>query len=174
MSVIERDTYAKLLLGALPTVIQTEKQNDRYIELLEKLDRQPRLSREERAFAELITVLVEKFEDEHYRLKPASPLGMLEYLMDANNLRQKDLVDVFGSESVVSEVLRGKREFSKEHIRRLSQRFNVSPALFFDVNTQNRSPADQRSFRTPAFIRARPNASKKKSRTGEKNDSGIE
>ncbi len=54
--------------------------------------------------------------------------------MEANNLRQKDLLDVFGSEGVVSEVRRGKREFSKGHIRRLSQRFHVSPALFFDAD----------------------------------------
>ncbi len=51
--------------------------------------------------------------------------------MAANGLRQKDLVDVFGTESVVSEVLNGKRELNKEHIRRLSERFKVSPALFF-------------------------------------------
>jgi HTH-type transcriptional regulator / antitoxin HigA len=41
------------------------------------------------------------------------------------------LVKVFGTASVVSEVLSGKRELSKEHIRRLSRRFHVSPELFF-------------------------------------------
>ena len=58
-------------------------------------------------------------------------MDVLRALMDANNLRQKDLVSVFGSESVVSEVLRGKRRLNKTHLERLSKRFRVSPAVFF-------------------------------------------
>lgn len=51
--------------------------------------------------------------------------------MAANNLKQKDLAPLLGSESIVSEVLYGKRELNKQHIEKLSQRFKVSPALFF-------------------------------------------
>ena len=52
-------------------------------------------------------------------------------LMLASNLKQKDLVDVFATPSIVSEVLRGKRKLTTEHIRRLSRRFHVSPEVFF-------------------------------------------
>ena len=45
--------------------------------------------------------------------------------------QQKDLADVFGTESIVSEVLSGKRELNKDQIKRLSERFQVSPAVFF-------------------------------------------
>jgi len=51
--------------------------------------------------------------------------------MDQHGLKQKDLVGAFGTPSVVSEVLSGKREMNKEHIRRLSERFHVSPEIFF-------------------------------------------
>jgi HTH-type transcriptional regulator/antitoxin HigA len=51
--------------------------------------------------------------------------------MDTNGLRQADLLDVFGTASIASEVLNGKRDLAKSHIQRLSARFNVSPALFF-------------------------------------------
>jgi len=51
--------------------------------------------------------------------------------MEVHQLRQKDLIDVFGTESIVSDVLHGKRDLTKEHIRRLSARFHVSPAVFF-------------------------------------------
>jgi HTH-type transcriptional regulator/antitoxin HigA len=51
--------------------------------------------------------------------------------MDANDLRQKDLVPIFGSESIVSEVSHKKRDLTKTHIEKLSKRFNVSPAVFF-------------------------------------------
>jgi len=53
--------------------------------------------------------------------------------MDQHDLKQKDLLDVFGTESAISQVLGGKREFSREHIRRLAKRFDVSPELFFAV-----------------------------------------
>ena len=58
-------------------------------------------------------------------------MEVLAELMAANNLKQKDLAPLLGSESIVSEVLYGKRELNKQHIEKLSQRFKVSPALFF-------------------------------------------
>jgi HTH-type transcriptional regulator/antitoxin HigA len=51
--------------------------------------------------------------------------------MDQNGLKQKDLIDVFGTPSIVSEVLRGKRELNIDHITRLSEHLHVSPELFF-------------------------------------------
>jgi HTH-type transcriptional regulator/antitoxin HigA len=55
---------------------------------------------------------------------------VLAELMAGSNLKQKDLAPLLGSESIVSEVLHGKRELNKQHIEKLSQRFKVSPALF--------------------------------------------
>jgi HTH-type transcriptional regulator/antitoxin HigA len=80
--------------------------------------------------ADLLTLLIEDFEEKHYTLKAASPVEVLNELMLANNLKQKDLVDVFGTPSIVSEVLHGKRQLITEHIRRLSRRFHVSPEVF--------------------------------------------
>ena len=51
--------------------------------------------------------------------------------MAGNDLRQKDLVPIFGSESIVSEVLHKKRALYKNHIEKVSKRFKVSPAVFF-------------------------------------------
>jgi HTH-type transcriptional regulator/antitoxin HigA len=76
-------------------------------------------------------LLVEDFEEKHYALPKASPVEAIQFLMEQHGLLQKDLVDVFGTASIVSEVLSGKRELNKEHIRRLSERFHVSPELFF-------------------------------------------
>jgi len=128
---IDPRAYSKLLGKALPTVIHTVQQNEHYIELLEEIDGHEHASAEEIELAELPTLLIEEFEEKHYALKPATPVAILKSLMEDHGLKQKDLLDVFGTESVVSEVLRGKRDFSKEHIRRLSKRFHVSPELFF-------------------------------------------
>lgn len=125
-NVIEKDTLDGI---AAPKVITSEAQNERYTSALLELEK--RLSAKEREFAELLTVLIEAYEDEHYPIRAASPVEVLVHLMEANNLKQKDLAPLLGSESVVSEVLRGKRELNKHHIERLSKRFGVSPAVFF-------------------------------------------
>ena len=127
-----RSEYASLLTNTLPSVIRSATENERQIAMLEEFDRKgSRMSAAERRMAELLTLLIEDFEEKHYSLKVAGPVDVLNELMLANGLKQKDLVDVFGTPSIVSEVLRGKRKLTIEHIRRLSRRFHVSPEVFF-------------------------------------------
>ncbi len=124
--------YAHLLSDALPHVIHTESENERCTAVLEKLLRQKKRTSEEKRLAELLTLLIEEFEEKTYALPAVGgPIELLRHLMDSNHLRQVDLLDVFGTASVVSEVLKGKRELSKAHITKLSERFHLSPALFF-------------------------------------------
>ncbi len=89
------------------------------------------MTAEEARLAELLTLLISDYEDKNYQLPAAEPREVVWELMRANGLRQKDLVGVFGTESIASEVLSGKRELNKDQIRRLSERFGVSPAVFF-------------------------------------------
>lgn len=127
-----RPEYATLLAKTLPAVIHSEKENERYTALLEELDRRPaKLTTAEQRLAELLTLLIEDFEEKHYSLKASTGIEVLEELLEANGLKQKDLVDIFGTPSIISEVLSGKRKFTTEHIRKLSRRFHVSPELFF-------------------------------------------
>jgi HTH-type transcriptional regulator/antitoxin HigA len=123
--------YGALLLKEKPEVITEEGQNQQYIEKLERLTGRESVTSAEEKLIALLTVLVEEYEANHHSVPEATPLAVIRHLMEANHLRQKDLVDVFGTESIVSDVLNGKRDLSKEHIRRLSVRFHVSPAVFF-------------------------------------------
>jgi HTH-type transcriptional regulator/antitoxin HigA len=126
-----RSEYAALLSSALPAVIRSEAENERYIALLEELDgKGSRMTAAERRMAELLTLLIEDFEEKHYSLKSASPVEVISELMMANSLKQKDMLDIFGTASIVSEVLSRKRKLTTEHIRRLSRRFRVSPEVF--------------------------------------------
>jgi HTH-type transcriptional regulator / antitoxin HigA len=68
------------------------------------------------------------------------------HLMESNGLRQVDLIDVFGAESTVSEVLNGKRALAKSHIEKLSRRFNLSPGLFFDSAPSTRNAGTAARF----------------------------
>ncbi|HZU43301.1 MAG TPA: hypothetical protein VE994_11555 [Terriglobales bacterium] len=99
--------------------------------MLEDLASKPTVSQAEQQLIELLSVLIEDFEERRYQPKrPARPTEVLQELMAANGLKQKDLVGVFGSPSIVSEVLHQKRGLTVEHIRKLARRFNVSPAVF--------------------------------------------
>ena len=124
--------YTALLRKVAPKVIRTERENEFYTEILYELDQRSRsLTHAEKELAELLTLLIENFEDKHYALPRAEPLEVLRFLMEQHGLKQKDLVDIFGTASIVSEILSGKRELNKDHIKRLSRRFQVSPELFF-------------------------------------------
>jgi HTH-type transcriptional regulator/antitoxin HigA len=114
-----------------PRVITSEAQHELYVSALLELDRRSQLTAAERNFAELLTLLIEAYEEKHHSIRSASPVEVLQELLLANDLRQKDLVPQLGSESVVSEILSGKRELNKNHIEKLSKRFNVSPEVFF-------------------------------------------
>jgi HTH-type transcriptional regulator/antitoxin HigA len=114
-----------------PTPITSERQHEEYLSVLDKLASKDNPTSEEEKYAEVLMTLIEAYEEEHHFLPDASPVDVLRTLMVANDLRQKDLVPVFGSESIVSEVLHKKRGLNKTHIEKLSKRFRVSPAVFF-------------------------------------------
>ncbi len=72
-----------------------------------------------------------RFEEQRNGLPTASPAEVLRFLLERHGLRQCDLAPDLGGESVVSEVLSGKRKLNAAHIEQLSARFHVSPAVFF-------------------------------------------
>jgi HTH-type transcriptional regulator / antitoxin HigA len=124
--------YGSLLKKVAPKVIRTEKENEAYTEVLYDLDRRSKsLTAAEKELAELLTLLIEDFEEKRYEIPRAKPVDVVRFLMEQHNLLQKDLADVFGTRSIVSEVLSGKRELNKDQIARLSARFRVSPEVFF-------------------------------------------
>ena len=79
---------------------------------------------------ELLSQLIADFEERYYKPEQATPQEILQELMAARNLEQKDLVEVFGSKSRVPEAVNGKRPFSKAQAKALSVYFNVSVELF--------------------------------------------
>jgi HTH-type transcriptional regulator / antitoxin HigA len=131
MSAISDFDYGALLSQTKPEVVHGEEQNRLYVQQLEELTGKACVSPAEEKLIALLTLLVEEYENRNSPVPPAGPLELLRHLMEVNDLRQKDLVDVFGAESTVSDVLNGKREITKEQVRRLSNKFHVSPAVFF-------------------------------------------
>jgi len=82
-------------------------------------------------FIRIVAPVVEEYERQHFPMTRATPPEILRFLMDQHHLGQKDLASDLGGQSVVSEILRGKRKLNVEQIQKLSARFRVSPAVFF-------------------------------------------
>jgi len=74
--------------------------------------------------------MIRQFEESRYQLGHAKPVEAVRLLMENRGLRQRDLIAVFGSSSVVSNVLNGKRSISKAHAHKLAEFFHVTPSLF--------------------------------------------
>ena len=82
--------------------------------------------------ADYLGDLVEARETRHYAMPPAaSGVEALRFLMEQRGIKQSELPEV-GTQSVVSEVLSGKRRLNVVHVERLSNRFNVPADLFID------------------------------------------
>jgi HTH-type transcriptional regulator/antitoxin HigA len=124
--------YKQLIAEVPPKVIHSEKENRYYLSKIDEMNaRWDDLTKAERDLYETLAVLIEDFEKKAYLSRAAaSPIEAIQELMAANGLKQKDLVGVFETASVASEVLKGKRSLTTEHVRRLGKRFKVSPALF--------------------------------------------
>jgi HTH-type transcriptional regulator / antitoxin HigA len=112
-------------------IIKSVKQYDQYCKDLEALLEVKGKSREVRDEMELLTFLIEKWDDEHFLLKDADPVELLHSLMKDRSLKAKNLVKILGvSKGLVSDILNYKKGLSKEIIRILSVEFKVSQEAF--------------------------------------------
>jgi HTH-type transcriptional regulator / antitoxin HigA len=79
---------------------------------------------------DLVTKEVESYEASNHVMPDATPVAVLAYLMAEHNLKQTDLAEELGGQSIVSAILNGKRELNTRQVKALAMRFNVSPAVF--------------------------------------------
>lgn len=124
--------YARLISRCVPKAIESAEEYKRALEDINKfMDKGENLSNEEGALLTLLSILVERYEDEHYPMpKVATPLNFLTHFMEARGVQSKDLWEVFGAKSTTSYVLNGKRKISKAHAKKLAEFFHVSVELF--------------------------------------------
>jgi HTH-type transcriptional regulator/antitoxin HigA len=74
---------------------------------------------------ELLTVLVEKYENEHYPIDFPDPIEAIKFRMEQLGYKQKDLAEIIGLKSRVSEIMNKKRKLSIEMIRKLHDRLGI-------------------------------------------------
>lgn len=123
--------YIKLLTTFPPRPIKSEEELEATINIIDQLLDQEKLSQDEKDYLNVLGTLVYEYEQKQEPIPDIYGVELLKVLMQDNNLRQKDLVPIFKTESIVSDVLKGKRELTKRHIEELSKFFHVSPSVFF-------------------------------------------
>ncbi|MBI3297412.1 MAG: helix-turn-helix domain-containing protein [Elusimicrobia bacterium] len=74
---------------------------------------------------------IAQYEKKEFAVASSTPEEVFQFLLVQNDLSQYDVAKELGGQPVVSEVLRGKRRLTREHIERLSKRFGVTPATFY-------------------------------------------
>ncbi len=128
--------YGELLLAVLPRTIRTEADYDRLAEVVSRLAAkgEGKLTPEEDALLELLAVLIERYDDEHYQIPDAPPHAVIQMLMQDRGLRHKDLMPVLGSRGTTSDVINGKRNPSKSQIKALAAFFKVPPEVFVTLD----------------------------------------
>jgi HTH-type transcriptional regulator/antitoxin HigA len=123
--------YRSLVESFPPRPIRDEEQLGQTWSRIEELLTKPRRSSAEDDYLSLLSDMVEHWEAEHVRMPKLHGVELVRELLDDNQLPQRALVQIFATDSIVSEVLSGKRELQRKHIEGLASFFNVSPAAFF-------------------------------------------
>ena len=122
--------YVDLLAEALPVAITSEQELERLTIIADRLAVKRNLSPEEGRLLDLLSTLIEVYEDEHHPIPDALPHVMIQGFMQERGLRNKDLEQVLGSSGVTSEVISGKRKPSRAQVKSLAEFFQVSPEFF--------------------------------------------
>ncbi|MGB7160798.1 MAG: hypothetical protein WBD40_22225 [Tepidisphaeraceae bacterium] len=125
------EDYLKLVRRFPLRPLRTVRDYDEASKVLDELVLCDDLSRGEADYLDALTRFVEDYDDAHHPLSEfqATPLEVLRHLVEHSDMTTTDLGRVIGSKGVASEILRGKRELSKTHIKLLSAHFKISPAI---------------------------------------------
>ena len=111
------------------SIVKTKEQYNEYCKILENLVCSESQNIQDEV--ELLTLLIEKWDNEHNSLMDLNPIELLKSLMTENNMKSKDLVEILElSKGTVSKILNYQKGLSKETIRKLADYFKISQEAF--------------------------------------------
>lgn len=104
--------------------IKTEKDYNQALERLEKIFH-AEIDSPDGDEAEVLSILIEKYEDEHYPIEMPDPIEAIKFRMEQMGMKQKDLAEIVGFTSRVSEILNRKRKLTLNMIRKLNTKLQI-------------------------------------------------
>lgn len=110
-------------------IIKSRRQYNSYCKALEELLFKSKKADEDEI--ELLTLLIEKYDDEQYQLPEFEPIELLKSIMSDHNLKAKDMAEILGlTKGTVSKILNYQKGLSKETIRKLAEHFKMGQEAF--------------------------------------------
>ena len=119
-----------MIAKGAPRVIHNEAELEAYTNALFRLTALENPSRSQVEAIELLTLLIERYEETHYPIPDADAVSVVRFLLQQQHLTQRDLIPEFGSESAISMFLAGQRKLTLEQVRKLSARFKLPADVF--------------------------------------------
>lgn len=124
------DSYLKLVLAFPLCSIQSDEHLDEAQQVMDRLLADGALDEGEEMYLDALSDLVAIYEDEHHAIEPASDAEMLRHLVESRGVTQSQLSKEAGiAKSTISEVLAGKKPFSRQMIRKLSEYFQIDASI---------------------------------------------
>ena len=124
------DSYLECVLAFPLTIISSDDHLEAAQQVMDRLLVTATLDRGQQSYLDALSDLVASYEDEHFPIEPALDADMLRHLLDAKGIKQADLHRDTGiSKSSISEVLSGKKRFSRSMIRKLADYFDVDVSV---------------------------------------------
>ena len=122
----DRDLYMELVLDFPLASIKSDEHLEAAQQVIDVLLARGTLDKGQALYLDALSDLVGAYEDEHHAIGPASDSDLLRHLMDAKGVSQMQLsTDTGLPKSTISEVLAGKRQFSRQMIRKLANYFCI-------------------------------------------------
>lgn len=106
------------------TPIKNEKDYQNALNRLEKIF-DAKLGTQKGDELEILSILIDKYENEHFPIEMPDPIEAIKFRMEQMGMKQKDLAEVFGFKSGVSEILNRKRKLTLEMIRKLNTKLHI-------------------------------------------------
>jgi HTH-type transcriptional regulator / antitoxin HigA len=125
----------EMIRRGAPHLIRSDDELAEYHLALFSLTARPRPTAAEQEAINLLTFLIEHYENLRYPVPDARPVEVLRLLMERNSVSEGKITPELGFQASASLILLGKRQLNRGHIARLSRRFHVSPAVFFDEDS---------------------------------------
>ena len=127
--------YRRMIDVFLPRPIRDESQLQATEEQIDDLLARHERTQAQDEYLDLLSDLVRDWEAEHVEIPAVSGVELLQFLCEQHGIPQRALVSVFGTPSIVSEVLSGRRALQTKHIEGPARLFHVSPAAFFPISS---------------------------------------
>jgi HTH-type transcriptional regulator/antitoxin HigA len=131
-----KDRYLELVQYVPLRPIRNEGELDEAINMVDYLvDQRDRRSwtQDEKDYIDVLSNLIEQYEEEHYPFESPSPSAMLQHLIEAKGVTQAQAAkDCRIAASTISELLAGTRKMNRNHIAKFAAYFHVGPGVFFE------------------------------------------